>query len=105
MPQLDVILRAGGMKTIDAVAGRSLMEMIRDGGIDEVMALCGGSCACATCHVYVDPAWAARLPAASEDERELLSGSDYLTATSRLSCQIIFTEAMNGLTVTIAPEE
>ena len=66
------------------------MEVIRDAGIDELLALCGGCCSCATCHVHVDPDFAARLPPMSEDENDLLDSSDDRDETSRLSCQIPF---------------
>ena len=59
MPKLVVVNRAGEEKTIEASAGVSVMEAIRDNGFDELLALCGGCCSCATCHVYVDPAFAA----------------------------------------------
>ena len=59
MPNVVVINQAGEEKTVDAIVGRSLMEVIRDNGFDELLALCGGCCSCATCHVHVDPAFAA----------------------------------------------
>jgi 2Fe-2S ferredoxin len=81
------------------------MEVIRDNGIDELLALCGGCCSCATCHVHVDPAFADKLPAMSEDESDLLDSSDHRNERSRLSCQIQFSAALDGLKVTIAPED
>jgi 2Fe-2S ferredoxin len=81
------------------------MEIIRDSGFDELLALCGGCCSCATCHVYADPSFAGALPAMSEDENDLLDSSDHRTGESRLSCQIAFSEALDGLRVTIAPED
>ena len=62
-------------------------------------------CSCATCHVYVDPEWQARLPAPMSDERELLTELAHTQDNSRLSCQIEFTAALSGLRVTIAPDE
>lgn len=79
------------------------MEIIRDAGIDDLAALCGGSCSCATCHVYIESANADML-ARSAAEDDLLSGSDYQNDTSRLSCQLVFNDTMDGLRVTIAPE-
>jgi len=105
MPQLIVTLRNQEQKTVTGKAGASVMEALRDGGIDEVLALCGGSCSCATCHVYVDPEFAALCPPMSSDENDLLDSSDHRTAESRLSCQIPFTEALEGLKVTVAPED
>ncbi len=105
MPQLVVTTREGEERTIDAVAGLNVMEAIRDAGVDELLALCGGCCSCATCHVYVDPAFAGILPAMSEDENDLLDSSDHRQETSRLSCQLVISEDVDGLRVTIAPED
>ena len=105
MPKLVVTNRAGETSTLDVGAGLSVMEAIRDNGFDELLALCGGCCSCATCHIHVDSADAARLPAISEDENDLLDSSDYRTDNSRLSCQIPLTEDLDGLHVTIAPED
>jgi 2Fe-2S ferredoxin len=105
MTTLIVRRRDGGETTFDGQDGLSVMELIRDGGVDELLALCGGCCSCATCHVYVDPAFAAKIPPMSEDESDLLDSSDHRTETSRLSCQIKLTSDLDGLTVTIAPED
>lgn len=105
MPKLFVTTREGTTSEVDVGEGLTVMEAIRDNGFDELLALCGGCCSCATCHVHVDPAFAERLPAMSEDEDDLLESSDYRVATSRLSCQIPFTSELDGLKVTIAPED
>ncbi len=105
MPKLIVVNRAGEETTIEVADGLTVMEAIRDNGFDELLALCGGCCSCATCHVHVDPAFAERLPAMSEDENDLLDSSDYREANSRLSCQLSFTSDLDGLKVTIAPED
>ena len=105
MSGLTVITRAGTEVAIDGEEDLSVMELIRDAGIDEVEALCGGCCSCATCHVIVDPAHFDRLPAMTEMEKELLDGSSHRTPTSRLSCQIRFAADQDGLRVTVAPEE
>ena len=105
MPKLVVVNHAGEEKTVEAEVGRTVMEALRDGGFDELLALCGGCCSCATCHVYVDPAFADKLPAISADESDLLDSSDHRNATSRLSCQLPMTAALDGLKVTIAPED
>ncbi len=105
MPKLIVVTRDGEERELDGDAGLSVMEVIRDGGIDEVLALCGGCCSCATCHVHVDPAFADRLPPMSEDENDLLDSSATRDANSRLSCQIPFTAALDGLKVTVAEED
>ena len=105
MPILNVTDRAGNTRAVDGEAGLSVMEVIRDNGFDELLALCGGSCSCATCHVHVADDWMAAVGPASGDEDDLLDSSDNRTANSRLSCQIPFTAALNGLAVRIAPED
>ncbi|MEW4448589.1 2Fe-2S iron-sulfur cluster-binding protein [Qipengyuania sp. JC766] len=105
MPKLVVVNRAGEESTIEVEDGLTVMEAIRDNGFDELLALCGGCCSCATCHVHVDPVFADRLPAMSEDEDDLLESSDHRQETSRLSCQIPFESDLDGLKVTIAPED
>lgn len=105
MPKLIVTTREGETRDIDAADGLTVMEAIRDNGIDELLALCGGCCSCATCHVYVDADFADKLPEMSEDEDDLLDSSDHRNATSRLSCQLPLTAETDGLKVTIAPED
>jgi len=105
MPTLIVTSRTGQQTSIDAQAGRSLMEILRDGGAEEPFALCGGCCSCATCHVYIDPAFASGMPVIADDENDLLESSAHRRPTSRLSCQISFEDAMDGLSVEIAPAE
>jgi ferredoxin, 2Fe-2S len=105
MPRLIVTTRGGETSQIDVGDGLTVMEAIRDNGFDELLALCGGCCSCATCHVHVDPAFVDRLPRMSEDEDDLLESSDHRVASSRLSCQIPFTGDLDGLKVTIAPED
>ena len=105
MPKLIVVTREGTEQTIEANSGLSVMEVIRDAGVDELLALCGGCCSCATCHVHVDAAFADKLPKMSEDENDLLDSSDHRDASSRLACQIPMTAALDGLKVTIAQED
>lgn len=105
MPKLIVVTRDGEERALDGEAGLSVMEVIRDGGIDEILALCGGCCSCATCHIHVDPEFAAKLPPMSEDENDLLDSAAERDATSRLSCQIEFGPALDGLRVRIAAED
>ncbi len=105
MPKLVVVNRAGAEQTVDAASGVSVMEAIRDSGFDELLALCGGCCSCATCHVYVDPAFADRVNPLSEDENDLLDSTDHRQDNSRLSCQLQMTDALDGLKVKIAPED
>jgi 2Fe-2S ferredoxin len=104
MALMRVVDRDGLEHEIEARTGLKVMENLRE--LDYgVAAICGGMCSCATCHVYVDPAWVDRLPAAMSDERELLSEMAHTEDNSRLSCQIEFTPALAGLRVTIAPDE
>ena len=105
MPKLTIVNRAGEEKTIEATAGLSVMEAIRDAGFDELLALCGGCCSCATCHVLVDDAWMDKAGGPNADENDLLDSSDHRGPTSRLSCQLEMTAALDGLRVTIAPED
>jgi len=105
MPTLTVITRRKEARTVVGEPGLSVMEVLRSQGFDEVQALCGGACACATCHVYVDPAQAELLPPMTSDESDLLDSSAHRRTTSRLACQIPFTNELGGLCVTIAPED
>ncbi|MWV27379.1 2Fe-2S iron-sulfur cluster-binding protein [Aurantiacibacter rhizosphaerae] len=105
MPTLNVTNRSGEETTVEVAEGLTVMEAIRDNGFDELLALCGGCCSCATCHVHVDPAFKDKLPEMSEDEDDLLDSSDHRDDNSRLSCQIPFTAALDGLKVKIAEED
>lgn len=102
---IGVTGRDGQSRVVQAPAGVTLMEAIRDEGFDELLALCGGCCSCATCHVQIAPGFEDRLPAISGDENDLLDSSDFRTETSRLSCQIVLAPELDGLAVTIAPED
>ncbi|MCP9222521.1 2Fe-2S iron-sulfur cluster-binding protein [Erythrobacter sp. LQ02-29] len=105
MPKLTVITREGQESTIEVGDGLTVMEAIRDNGFDELLALCGGCCSCATCHVHVDPAFKDKLPPLGEDEDDLLESSEHRNEDSRLSCQIPFEPELDGLKVTIAAED
>lgn len=105
MTQVIVTTRAGTEHVIDGMPGLSVMETIRDAGVDELLALCGGCCSCATCHVHVDPAFAALLPPMSENENDLLESTSERSPDSRLSCQLTLVEALDGLRVRIAAED
>lgn len=104
-PKLVVITRDGQEHTIDGVPGLSVMENLRDCGFDELLALCGGCCSCATCHVHVDTEFVGSLPPMSEDEDDLLDSSSHRAPNSRLGCQLPFGEMYSGMRVTIAPED
>ena len=105
MPKLVVTNRAGEQSEVEVGQGLTVMEAIRDNGFDELLALCGGCCSCATCHVHVDPEFLDKLPKMTEDEDDLLDSSSDRDANSRLSCQIPFSDALDGLRVTIAEED
>jgi 2Fe-2S ferredoxin len=93
---------SGKEHEVQAVEGWRVMEIIREHGF-AIEGLCGGACACATCHVTVDPSWVGKLHPANDDEEAMLDGLPQIEPTSRLSCQLIFSEALNGLAVSIAP--
>lgn len=104
MALLRVIDRDGTEHEVEGKTGLKVMETLRD--LDYgVAAICGGMCSCATCHVYVDADWLQRLPQPMSDEQELLTELSHYQENSRLSCQIEFTPELDGLRVTIAPDE
>lgn len=105
MIKITVTDRQGERRSIEAAEGLTLMEAIRDNGFDELLALCGGCCSCATCHVFVDEAQLDQLPVISEDEDDLLDSSEHRAGASRLSCQIPLTSQLDGISVRIAPED
>ncbi len=103
MPKLIVTDREGARHELEGTPGWSVMEIIRENDLP-VEAACGGCCACATCHVYVEPEWLAKLPEANPDEGMMLDEAFEVRDTSRLSCQIKYADALDGLKVTLAPE-
>ena len=103
MPKLIVTDREGARHEVEGQAGWSVMEVIRENNLP-VEAACGGCCACATCHVYVAEDWLPRLDAAGSDESMMLDEAFEVKDNSRLSCQIKFGPALDGLEVTLAPE-
>jgi ferredoxin, 2Fe-2S len=105
MVKIYVTDRLGREQLVESPVGRSLMEALRDNGVDEILALCGGCRSCGTCHVYIDQGFAPLLPLQSEEEAELLDGSIHVTERSRLSCQIPLTTALDGLRLDIPPED
>jgi 2Fe-2S ferredoxin len=105
MTLINVVTRNGMEQEIRATNGVSLMENLRDNGIDDIAALCGGNASCGTCHVYIDDSFLAHLPARSDDEEFLLEGSLYRTDRSRLSCQIKCGPELEGVRLEVAPAE
>ena len=104
MPVIKVKTRDGVIIKVEAGVGVKIMQAIRAAGIDELTAMCGGFCSCATCHVKIDAAYARLLPAMEEDEDALLDCVLDRDEHSRLSCQILVTEAMDGLELVIPQE-
>lgn len=100
--QIHVTDQTGTRHTLEALEGWRVMEVIRDWGLD-IKAECGGACACATCHVYVAPDWLDKLYPASDEEHDMLDGAFHVESNSRLSCQILMSDALDGLEVTLAP--
>lgn len=108
MAKIHAVDRNGKEHVFEGETDLSLMENLieyEDGAL-EVAAVCGGCCSCATCHVHVDPAWIDKTGERSEDELALLEESPHFDETySRLSCQIEFTDDLDGIKVTVAPED
>lgn len=98
MPKVTFILPNGDRKEIEAPAGLSLLEIAHQNSVD-IEGACEGSLACSTCHVIVEPSWFSRLEEASEDEEDMLDLAFGLTHTSRLGCQIILSEELDGIEV------
>ena len=95
--------REGNSHKLRADAGSTIMEIIRDAGL-EIEAACGGCCACATCHVYVSEMWLKRLKTMKEEENSMLDQAFYVNNSSRLSCQLEFDEKIDGIELVLAPE-
>ncbi|WP_019053827.1 2Fe-2S iron-sulfur cluster-binding protein [Sphingobium xenophagum] len=105
MPNIHVLARDGSERTISVAEGISLMEALREGGFDDILALCGGCCSCATCHVYIEHGPEELKAPGSDDEDDLLESSAHRGEGSRLSCQITLDGAHDALTVRLAPED
>lgn len=105
MVTATVTSRAGVTRTVTAAAGTSVKDAILSAGFDDVVGLCGGYASCGTCLIHVEPHWLTLLPPPDDTEAGLLEGSRYATAQSRLACQVILGQALDGITVTLAPEE
>jgi ferredoxin, 2Fe-2S len=99
MPRIIYIDIAGQTSTVDARIGATVMESAVQANVPGIVAECGGACSCATCHVYVDERWTSRLTPASKAESAMLDFATDSRANSRLSCQIVVNEALDGLTV------
>lgn len=105
MPVIHVTDRNGNTHRLQAADGSILMELLRDEGMG-IEAICGGQCACATCHCLIEPEWFEKVGAPGEDELDLVSCLDaYDAGRSRLTCQLRVCDAFDGLSLTVAPEE
>jgi ferredoxin, 2Fe-2S len=100
MPKIIFISSDGKRRTIDVAPGTTLMRAATDNRVDGIDGDCGGNCACATCHVYIDPAWVERLGARTPSEADMLNLVAELRDTSRLACQIDVDTSLDGLIVT-----
>lgn len=105
MPKVTYIQPDGQRKTVDAPIGTTLMEAAVDNDVAGIVAECGGACSCATCHVYVDPAWTDKLPLPDPQEDGMLGCVLDRRPTSRLSCQVVLKPALDGLVVEVASEQ
>ena len=99
MAKITYIEHNGTRHEVEVKPGKTVMEGARDNGVPGIDADCGGACACATCHVYVDPAFGAKIPEKSDMEQTMLDFANEVTADSRLSCQIKITPELDGLVV------
>ena len=103
MTKIIVKDREGNVQELSADIGLTLMEIIRDAGMD-IEAACGGCCACATCHLYVDKDWFSKLLAREDDEESMLDQAFNVEDNSRLGCQVEFKDELDGIKVELAPE-
>ena len=105
MPKITYIDASGTGRTVEAEVGSTVMEAAIQNDVPGILATCGGACACATCHVYIDDAWWEKLSERSDDEEDMLDTAHDIRATSRLSCQIKVVEELDGLTVHTPPRQ
>ncbi|KRF17049.1 hypothetical protein ASG90_06870 [Nocardioides sp. Soil797] len=101
MPEVTYELADGSVETVDVPVGQSVMDGSVRNNLPGIVAECGGSCSCATCHVYLDEAWADAFDPATDEESELLEFADGSEARSRLSCQLIMSAENSGARVTV----
>jgi 2Fe-2S ferredoxin len=105
MPKITYIDQEGTARTVEAEVGATVMEAAVQNDIPGILAVCGGSCSCATCHVYLAAEWYEKLGEPGLDEADMLDTAHDLKETSRLSCQIMVSEELDGLTVTTPPRQ
>jgi 2Fe-2S ferredoxin len=105
MPKVTYVQPDGTPKTVAAPAGTTLMEAAIDNDVEGIVAECGGACSCATCHVYVDPEWLGKIPRPEAQEDGMLDCVLDRRDNSRLSCQIVLTDELDGIVVRVADEQ
>ncbi len=101
MPRIVFVLADGACRVVPGRSGATLMDAALDNGIEGIRAQCGGGCTCATCHCWIDPAFADRIPPPVGDEVELLEFVWGRDARSRLACQVVIDDALDGLRVEV----
>ena len=101
--KIKVIDRAGKKHELEGDTNSTLMEILRDAGLD-IEAACGGCCACATCHVYINDQWLEKISPKDDDEESMLDQAFDVRNSSRLSCQINLSEDLDGIELELAPE-
>jgi|TARA_B110000438_G_C15809110_1_gene648790 2Fe-2S ferredoxin len=105
MPKINYVTQDGRKHEVDVDAGYTVMEGAVNNDLDGLPAECGGACACATCHAYIDPQWLSKLPALDDMEDSMLDAAFDRRDNSRLTCQIEVTNELDGLVVHIAENE
>ncbi len=105
MPKVTYIEHSGAEHVLDVPAGVTVMEGAVKNGVPGIDADCGGACACATCHVYVDPTWVEKTGHAESMEQSMLDFASDVQETSRLSCQITVSDALDGLVVRLPKQQ
>jgi 2Fe-2S ferredoxin len=105
VPTVWATTRGGETRQVQANSGVSLKDSLKRGGMDEILGICGGCASCGTCHVYVAEDWLDRLAPIRPDEETILAFSDWREPNSRLSCQIKVSDDLDGICVTVAPED
>jgi len=101
--KIRVIDQDGNKHELEGDSNSTLMEILRDAGLD-IEAACGGCCACATCHVYINAKWLQKISTKDDDEESMLDQAFDVRNTSRLSCQISLSEDLDGIELELAPE-
>ena len=101
--KIKVIDRDGNKHELEGDSNSTLMEILRDAGLD-IEAACGGCCACATCHVYINDKWIEKINSKDDDEESMLDQAFDVRNTSRLSCQISLSDELDGMELELAPE-